>query len=439
MMIDITCDQCGKKYRIDEAKLKGKTATFKCKGCQNTLVVASPEKASVPPPRPAPTPPEPGFIETPPEFTEETPPTDDLSAAGEDRKIRFGLAAKVILIMLLVSLLPLALFGAISFKESSDRVRKDTELLMAQIAEGLGNQVDEWIDKNVRVLKTAARLSDIISMDQGQQEPILKAIAQDYPWMYLVFTVDPSGMNTARSDGKPLTDYSDRQYYKDVMDGKALAWQTLIGRTSKKPALVIGVPITSGETIIGVMAAAMTIDDISKSVARWKKGDTGFASLVDETGKVVAHQVEEYVTTQKNLKTHPLIRAHARNKKPVTMSFADEGGDLSLGHVVGIRYGWALAVQQAHDEVFETLKGVQRFAVILFVLTVILVTLIAWISAKSITRPIMRLTDAAERMSLGDLDVSIDIRSKDEIGHLARAFTRMQTSLRLAIGRLRHR
>jgi len=51
----------------------------------------------------------------------------------------------------------------------------------------------------------------------------------------------------------------------------------------------------------------------------------------------------------------------------------------------------------------------------------------------------MRLTDAAERMSLGDLDVSIDIRSKDEIGHLARAFTRMQTSLRLAIGRLRNR
>jgi len=439
MMIDITCDQCGKKYRIDEAKLKGKTATFKCKGCQNTLVVSRPPKAPAPPPRPAPAPPEPGFIETPPEFTEETTPADDFSAEGEDRKIRFGLAAKVILIMLLVSLLPLGLFGAISFKESSDRVRKDTELLMAQIAEGLGNQVDEWIDKNVRVLKTAARLSDIISMDQRQQEPILKAIAEDYPWMYLVFTVDPKGMNTARNDGKPLTDYSDRQYYKDVMDGKALAWQTLIGRTSKKPALVISVPITSGETIVGVMAAAMNIDDISKSVARWKKGDTGFAFLVDETGKVVAHQVEEYVTTQKNLKTHPLIKAHTRNKKPVTMSFADEDGDLSLGHVVGIRYGWALAAQQAHDEVFETLKGVQRFAVILFVLTVALVTLIAWISARSITRPIMRLTDAAERMSLGDLDVSIDIRSKDEIGHLARAFTRMQTSLRLAIGRLRHR
>ena len=57
--------------------------------------------------------------------------------------------------MLIVSLLPLGLFWGIIFKESSDRVRRDTELLMAQIAEGLGNQVDEWIDKNVRVLKTA--------------------------------------------------------------------------------------------------------------------------------------------------------------------------------------------------------------------------------------------------------------------------------------------
>ena len=158
-MIDITCDQCGKKYRIDETKIKGKTAKFKCKGCEKTLVVSGPEKAFARTPEPAPAPIQSRPIETPREVVEEKVRIDDFSAAGEDRKIRFGLAAKVITIMLFVSLLPLGLFGAITFKESTDRVRKDTELLMAQIAEGLANQVDEWIDKNVRVLKTAARFS----------------------------------------------------------------------------------------------------------------------------------------------------------------------------------------------------------------------------------------------------------------------------------------
>jgi HAMP domain-containing protein len=40
-------------------------------------------------------------------------------------------------------------------------------------------------------------------------------------------------------------------------------------------------------------------------------------------------------------------------------------------------------------------------------------------------------------MSLGDLNVKIDVQSRDEIGQLAGALGRMQTSLRMAMERLR--
>ena len=63
--------------------------------------------------------------------------------------------------------------------------------------------------------------------------------------------------------------------------------------------------------------------------------------------------------------------------------------------------------------------------------------IISWFSARAIVSPIMKLTDTAERMSLGEPDVKIDITSKDEIGSLALAIGRMQTSLRLAMNRLR--
>ena len=49
----------------------------------------------------------------------------------------------------------------------------------------------------------------------------------------------------------------------------------------------------------------------------------------------------------------------------------------------------------------------------------------------------MRLTDVAERMSMGDLNVVIDVKSKNEVGLLAEAIERMQYSLRLALDRLR--
>jgi len=62
--------------------------------------------------------------------------------------------------------------------------------------------------------------------------------------------------------------------------------------------------------------------------------------------------------------------------------------------------------------------------------------LIWMVVAKRITQPIIMLTDAAERMSMGDLSMKIDTLSTDEIGTLAKAIKRMQNSLRMAMDRV---
>ena len=51
--------------------------------------------------------------------------------------------------------------------------------------------------------------------------------------------------------------------------------------------------------------------------------------------------------------------------------------------------------------------------------------------AGSITRPLLQLRDAAERVSRGDIEnVAIDVNTKDEVGDLAGAFRRMVASVR---------
>jgi len=59
--------------------------------------------------------------------------------------------------------------------------------------------------------------------------------------------------------------------------------------------------------------------------------------------------------------------------------------------------------------------------------------------AATITRPLKHLADVADRMSLGELDVDIDVEGTNEIGQLAESLRRMQASLRSAIERLRQR
>jgi methyl-accepting chemotaxis protein len=56
------------------------------------------------------------------------------------------------------------------------------------------------------------------------------------------------------------------------------------------------------------------------------------------------------------------------------------------------------------------------------ILGLIVVVLITWWLVRSITRPLARMTDAAERIAGGEVDVQVDASGNDEIGRLAGAF-----------------
>src|SRR3989339_685893 len=51
-MKEIICDKCGKKYKVDETKIKGDSARLKCKGCDNVLTVTKDAPPAVKTPEP---------------------------------------------------------------------------------------------------------------------------------------------------------------------------------------------------------------------------------------------------------------------------------------------------------------------------------------------------------------------------------------------------
>ena len=63
--------------------------------------------------------------------------------------------------------------------------------------------------------------------------------------------------------------------------------------------------------------------------------------------------------------------------------------------------------------------------------------IVVFVYAHRLTGKIKSLTEVAERISLGDLEMEIATKSSDEIGELAEAIARIQDNFRLSIERLR--
>ncbi len=83
------------------------------------------------------------------------------------------------------------------------------------------------------------------------------------------------------------------------------------------------------------------------------------------------------------------------------------------------------------EAVHQDVQGIQdigtsliRLSIVLLIVALILGIVIAALISRIISRPLIKLKDAADKIAGGDLDVEIDVSSKDEIGALAQAFAK---------------
>jgi methyl-accepting chemotaxis protein len=343
---------------------------------------------------------------------------------------------KTFLTTLIVALIPVLALGVrnVINEKSQTAARVDREF--EQEAKLVAANVVGWIDGNLRLLRQNALLPDIRSADGARQRPVLHAMINTLPWSFLAFTIDSDGKNLGRSDTEELKDYSDREYFRAVAAGKDVGWQTVISKTSGKPTLVLAVPYQANGGTVGALATSSHLSEIAEAVTAARLGRTGFAFLLDGNGRVVAHVAPEFQGKLVDLSKHPAFQA-TRSTSSARVVF-EENGKQYVAYALVIRLGWVVVVQQEVAEAFAPVDAATRGAIQAVGIVAILALLASSLLARALTRPILRLTAAADAISRGDTSMSIvEVQRGDEIGGLARAIDRMRVSIEVAIKRLR--
>jgi methyl-accepting chemotaxis protein WspA len=97
---------------------------------------------------------------------------------------------------------------------------------------------------------------------------------------------------------------------------------------------------------------------------------------------------------------------------------------------------WVLMQKIDQEEVFAPVESLRRFSLGVGAVTFLMVIGIAALVARSITRPVVVLTNIAERIAHGDLSTPVTSSSRNEIGQLAQAVCTMARSLKSLVGKV---
>jgi len=118
--------------------------------------------------------------------------------------------------------------------------------------------------------------------------------------------------------------------------------------------------------------------------------------------------------------------------------YEDYRGELVIGtHRVIKGMDWCLLAEIDAEEAFAPVNRLVRLMFLFLIVLLGVSSILAFFTAKNITRPILKLRRRTEEIEKGNWDCQFTIDTQDEIGQLSRAFDSMTTRLKNAQDELR--
>lgn len=209
---------------------------------------------------------------------------------------------------------------------------------------------------------------------------------------------------------------------------------------SQRLTMVITTPIRDASAqVIGVLAARLNLSSLFSIV----NDSTGLA----RTGEtVVGRVIEEEMVLMAPTRHDPqaaLSRRFALDRPdamPLVEAARGQGGS---GDYVDYReervlaawrpipsLEWGLGVKMDEAEALKPAIDVQMRTIQIAVVLLVMAVFASFFLGREMVRPLRELKDATDRISRGDFDVKINIRSGDEIGELADSFERMVAAIK---------
>jgi GAF domain-containing protein/HAMP domain-containing protein len=351
--------------------------------------------------------------------------------AGPRRRLFAKYAAALVGMVSLVLLINASLDVWFSYDEAKDAALR----LQREKAEAAAQRIETFIDEIERQIgwTTATQwASSPIEQRRFDYSRLLRQV----PAITELSQLDSHGHEQLRVSRLSMDVVgSDADFSTDPRFTEALAKKVWFGpvyfRKESEPYMTMAVA-QSGRNA-GVTVAEVNLKLIWDVITAIKIGKTGYAYVVDDKGRLIAHPDISRVLRNTDVSGLPQVTA-ARSSpgeaaEPAAIVRNLDGHRVLSASAAIPRLGWLVFVEQPIGEALAPLYTSLRYSGLLLVLGLAVAILAGLLLARRMTGPIRVLDAGAARIGAGALDHRIAVHTGDELEELAQRFNTMAADL----------
>jgi signal transduction histidine kinase len=347
------------------------------------------------------------------------------------------ITGRFVLFIATAAVLPLVVYGLVSVRSLRAGTEQSVTAGNQAVAQQIAYRIELYFNNNVRVLASIASEIRGTQLAPWQQDRILRNHVLDFREFREISLFDGSGhvLATSRTTGSTLTiptiataatseDKAPFSVEMPHLDADGL------------PTTTIAVSLTGGGQGSGWIVAEMSLEELWRTVDSIKVGSHGYALLMDEQTKLLAHgnpNDKNLIATGDTAAAEEGqlaagLRATPPSGKPVQF-YNSRGEELLVVGAAVRNPAWTVMVEQPVDEAYAITHALERQLLAAIAMALLGTMVLGWLWGRSFIRRIFALTRVTRAIAEGHMDERVVLTGQDEIRQLGDAFNSMADRL----------
>jgi methyl-accepting chemotaxis protein len=231
-------------------------------------------------------------------------------------------------------------------------------------------------------------------------------------------------------------DNEDMLWFYGPLKAKGLFWTPLyLDKDLNVSMISCTFPLYDENQLIGMVGLDINFEVFSSMLSRVKVGDTGFAAMVDTDGTVLYHpkwaQGENLSQVDKGAFA-PLLTTMTLTPQG-TYHYTENAQKHLVAYTQSSNHKYFF-LDLKKSELLGKLRSLQWTMFFLLISGTLVSLFFSFLLGRSIGKPIVALSNAANRLAIGDVDVHLVATTKDEVSVLITSFNRMVDNIKESVG-----